>query len=1450
MKLSMLKTKTGKLIVSLVCIELMLMGNTVNYSFAAKKSDMAVESGSDLSKIVLTGDFGKVDETFEGLEDSVVIHIQDVHCNYEAQKNIAEILKVLINKNDIELIALEGAQGNFMADKFHVFKNSAVREKVADHFMKSGQITGSEYLLFSQDLPVIYRGVESKESYIQNHDAFLKPLTFKSDFENYYNAIKEISGKIKSKIYSPELLKLDEKSQELEDAKITLVDFCGFMMDSLLKKGIVLKEYKNFARVIKLKHIEGQINFDNINKEQIGLINAIGPKLSKDEIMDIRKVSIDYKNEKLTTEDFFKYLKRLSDAKEIDIARFPNIAFYFNYLQMYSELDLSQLMKEKYQLVTLLKDKMYQNDSQREVSEISDNMELLKKLFSLRVSNEEFNLYTQIKGKMTSVWVGETLASIAKQNGISVQFPAVFKFEDKYAEMDGFYKLAKQRDINLLENTLSFMKEEDSNTAVLISGGFHTQGMLDMLREKDYSYAVISPNITKEHDYGLYIQNMTGEKDVVEKLMALQFPGESVIPPPLATSEIPFDSARHNLFVHSGVLYSIALELADTIDTNFKLAGKINLTPQEQEKALALFGGNEYIKKISDTLGVRNIGIDVPNIVFEGGNKGIMAIPVKLFDLQFNVVAVHPEYDLKAHPSALMAEFEQKGLAKRVVSDLNLTLYFDSASNPDKELIKQDPFIQNLRDKLPATGEPEFINNPVTALENLRDSGISPLEFGPKIIVDQTGKPAPGIQAYPKPGKGDSLVIYNVDGADILGLTDALGNPDFKGFPPVGGLQLNLFTMTEFAPDIKAKPAYPRVKNENSLGKVLFDAGISQSRVASADRLPEITKSFDGNVEPGYTSDKFKVVEVPAPAVTTLGEKPAYNSADIADQAIKRITETKDQFIMANFSAPDMLGESGDMINAARGLDEMDQQLAKLVEQAQQAGLTILIAGTHGNIESMLDVSGNPIKGRYNTYTTNQVPFVYIDPRDDRLKTNKDVLKTDLSIGSIAPTVLQVLGVAKPDQMTAPSLFRDFEPLKNDRVLFITIDGLGTTTEVKGNAINLAREQLAQQNRQLNLDKWQVQFPAVDLNASGTNVGLRADTAGYPRSNYFAIGSGLAPADIKLDMVKIDTAIADESFYKNQVFIDAVDNALRNGTKLHILGLVSDAEVDSSIKHLEALLNLAKQKGMRKEDVIIHTVTDGLDEAPEAMIDDIKKVMKLVDEIGVGTLATVGGRYWFMNRKQENTKIEKAYNSLIEQRIKEQTEKITGVVLLPDDMINNSLGLREALTVVRQQYGSKIKIGVLTPRTQAGMERVLRVNNIADQVDFVIPEQTLGEVKPEIGMIDPLLGFIKNKYPDITDPLKQVAVITLELEKLGPDAAKKAQIFVQEKPQSENEVFSVANGLFAAVMTVDGHENELVNYHGFVEGKPRTLRTIAVERNFLDQLNRQRQINQMFETAA
>ncbi|MEW6536186.1 MAG: hypothetical protein AB1454_11280 [Candidatus Auribacterota bacterium] len=1443
-----MKVKSLRSTVTALILSQVMIFYSIPIPLLAADPEMRVESSSDLKNIIVPTDYGKIEDQFEGLEEQIIVHIQDVHSNYEAQKNIASIIKQLSSKNDINLLGIEGASGPFMIDQFHVFKNQKVREKVADYFMKTGKFNGAEYLAYSRDLPLTLYGIEDAQTYLKHYAMFREPLKFNKEYTAYYEQAATLINAIKNVIYSDELKEMDAKLMAQENGEITLVDFSNYLKDLLLKHNFILKDYKNFARLVTLDHLEKQIDFDNVNKERTGLINYIGPRLEEEEIQEIREVSLAFSKESITSDDYYKYLKNLADAKEIDISRFPNIAFYFKYLDMFGKLDFTELVKEKDELVRLLKEKLFTTDDQRTVNAVSDSLLLMSKLFALRVSNEEFKKYQAMRENITDKWIKSSLSDIAQKYDIPSSFTAEFTFNDKFEAIDNFYKLAKVRDKQLLDNTLSFMKEEDSNTAVLISGGFHTIGMTEMMKEQDVSYVVVAPTITKEHDYNKYISNMTGQEDTMDTLFSFPVPEASIIPAPVPTAVNALDPSVKEIIINTSILYNLALEIVGIIDEKIDLTDKIKLPPEAQKELLALLGGNEYLLKISETLGVPNVYVDLPGIRTEGGNNAIIVIPIRIYDLSFFVAYRHPEYD---KPSKMIEEFDGKKYPKKDIPELNMTLYFEGAVTAEHNLIIQDPFIPLLQQRLIAPGIPQVIPDLYSAVQTAVESNIQPDRIAPKVQESaDTQEPAGRILNYTQPGRGDALIMFNVNGTDLMGLSKALADNQFDAFQTIDGLDLSLYTMTRYSEDIDAKAAYPRVTAEQSLGKTLADANVPQSRIASVDSVQAMTEALDGNTKIDYTPEKFAMIEVPVPPAEAVRQTPAYNSGSMADEAIKRITDSKDQLIVAGFSAPDALGQTGDIIAAAEGFDIMDQEIARVVETALKTGVSVVITGTHGNIEKMVDENGTPIQGRYSSFTNNPVPFIYIDGRDQRIVAQKDILRPDASLGSVAPTILDILGIAKPETMTAPSIFRDFEPMKNGRVLLITVDGLGTSAEAQGNAVELARKQVQQKNRELNFDRWMLDYPSTQVSASGTAIGLRENTPGYPAAAYFAMGSGLSANDIVLDMVTIDRAIADNSFNRNEVFLEAITAAQRSNTKLHLLGLVSSAEIDSSIAHLEALLRLAKEKGLARDAVVIHVITDGIDEAPASIAENINAVTELTKELGIGIVATAGGRYWFMNPEQEYDKIEKAYNSLLEEQLDKELDAATGVVLLPEEIVMNSLGLREALAVIRQQYGSRIKLGVLTTKSPAVMQRILQVNNVADKIDFILSEPELGVIDPAIGLIDPIVSAIRSKYPTITDPQREIAIITLDLAKLGPDAISKARVFVQEVPQNENEVFSVANGLFVAVMTIEGHDNELVNYEGWAAGQPGTLRTITVERNFLDQLNRQRKINELFETAA
>ncbi|MCB1195825.1 hypothetical protein KDK77_06545 [bacterium] len=1410
----------------------------------------AVKTSMDMGKIVIPSDLGKIEDTYENLEDSLVIHIQDVHCHYEAQKNIAKIVRILAERNNVNRLALEGAKGLFDPSAYRVFRDMHTRERVADYFMRTGKITGAEYLAISSDLPLKMYGVEDAESYMEHFSSFLEPVNFRGDYEAYYDEIIKALESVKEKVYSPELKELDENTLALERSEMKLVDYSNYLKDLLIAHNIILKDYKNFGRLVTLDHLEKGIDFDSVHSERTNLLNFIAPRLDDAEIQDIRQVSLDYKSNKLTDHDFYQYLRKLAERKEIDIARFPNIAFYFKYLELYNQLDLTGLMNEKNTLTKLLKEKLFSNDDQRSVDRISHGLTLVNQLFQLRVSNEEFAEYQSIKNTISSQQVADQINRIAQKNGVSVTLPAPFAFEEKFELMDTFYALAKERDKSLLNNTVSFMDDDDSNTAILISGGFHTTGMTEMMRQEDIGYVVIAPNVTEEHDYELYISNMRDDEDLIDQMLALPIPGAATIPPALLTAVAPFSPGRKAIFNNSAALYNISIELAEKIWKAIDTTGIDKLIPDDRFKAFELFGGQEYLQEIARNLDISVFKIDFGGIRFEGGNQGIMTIPIQVHDLELTIAVRHPNYDETAQPSKLKSELAQRSLSVKELEPLKLTVYFTGIVTPDKTLLEQDPFFERLQTQLPALPISRPVTNLQVTLESAISSGIAPANIPPLVQQDAAGNVTGRISNYNQPGKRDSVLVFNVQGKEILGIAQAIAAPESQGFTPAPGREVSVYTLAGYQPGQQIESAFVQVTHDEPLGKILSQRGLPQSRIASVGRMEAVAAAFDGNIDIPYPAGERTLVEVAIPPATVPEKLPEYNSIEVAAATIDRITGSGDRVIVAAFSAPDVFGATGDIVKTARAVISVDEQINRVIEQAKQAGMTVLIAGTNGNAEEMVDSLGNPRIGRYSSKTTNPTPFIYIDGRDERITTNKDILHDNRTLSSIAPAILEVLGIEKPAAMTAPSLFKNFTPQQNDRVLLVTIDGYGETERREGNAIEAARNLLAANGKSLTLDLLAQNNPHTVLNASGRHIGLRPDTPGFPQAAYFAMGTGRAEGDSQLDMVTIDNAIADGTFAANPIINAAIDNAVSNGTKLHLLGLIADSEIDASLEHLKQILLLAKEKGLTEKDVIIHAITDSTDGTPASVVTNLQRLAALTEETAIGEVATVGDREWFMNERENTQKEEKAYQSLVDTRKAEERTKAAGVVLLPEELLDDSLGFSDALQIVRQQYGPSVKIGLLAEQSQQTVQRKLQLLKADESIDFIISEKDFKPAEIAGGLIDPVINKIIEEYPEIEDVRKQVAIVTLDMAKLGQGASTKAQVFVQEKPVQENEVISASNALLISSMALFGDIQEIAPFTGGGEGKEHILKPIVVEDNFLEQLNRQRKSARLFEVSA
>ena len=201
-------------------------------------------------------------------------------------------------------------------------------------------------------------------------------------------------------------------------------------------------------------------------------------------------------------------------------------------------------------------------------------------------------------------------------------------------------------------------------------------------------------------------------------------------------------------------------------------------------------------------------------------------------------------------------------------------------------------------------------------------------------------------------------------------------------------------------------------------------------------------------------------------------------------------------------------------------------------------------------------------------------------------------------------------------------------------VVLMVLDGYGLSSNPEGNAIAMAQTPV--------MDKLMKECPFVEGQASGMAVGLPDGQMGNSEVGHMNIGAGRI---IYQDLTRITKAIDDGDFFQNEVLLQAMENCKKNNSDLHLWGLLSDGGVHSHITHLYGLLEMAKKNGL--SNVYVHAFLDGRDTPPASGKSFVEALQQKMDEIGVGKMASLSGRYYAMDRDNNWDRVEKAYNSLV-----------------------------------------------------------------------------------------------------------------------------------------------------------------------------------------------------------
>ena len=275
-------------------------------------------------------------------------------------------------------------------------------------------------------------------------------------------------------------------------------------------------------------------------------------------------------------------------------------------------------------------------------------------------------------------------------------------------------------------------------------------------------------------------------------------------------------------------------------------------------------------------------------------------------------------------------------------------------------------------------------------------------------ITDEFVVPA-AIGTYKGMKPADSVIFFNFRPDRARELTHAFTDAKFEGFVRDESLRPSFATMTQYEAGLAVHIAYPPESIGHTLGAVIEEHGLTQLRIAETEKYAHVTFFFNGGVEQPYKGEDR--ILVPSPKVATYDLQPEMSAIPVTDKVVEAIGSGKYDFIILNYANGDMVGHTGVMAAAVKAVETVDTCVGRFVDAIRAAGGVVCITADHGNAECMVDpVTGAP----FTQHTTNPVPFIVVSDEISALHAGK--------LCDIAPTLLQLAGIAAPKEMTGCSL--------------------------------------------------------------------------------------------------------------------------------------------------------------------------------------------------------------------------------------------------------------------------------------------------------------------------------------------------------------------------------------------------------------------------------------------
>ena len=523
-------------IVTSVCFTFTIISNNlfaaVNVdTMQSKKQYFESKNTNDLDSL-FPNKYGKVVSCNDNSSDILVVNIQDLHCDYFVQRNISGIIDEISKKYNIDSVYVEGGIGNIDTSLLANI-NPQYKQSVLTMLLKDGKLTGTEYYSATTAKTNLLKGVEEKDIYLKNIDRLGTIIKSKKEINVCLSKIDKEIEFLKSKYLKSKNKQFDKLLKQFENQEIPQDQFIIDLFNYAKKNNISLKNYKNLQVYLGL--FDYSVNNKKVQKELIELLASIKKILSYNEYNQLLKLTSNFTD----IQKLGLFVKEICADNNINLSKkYPNVNKLFSLKEQSSEYNPIELVKEERKLIDVLRTYLSETETELEISYISDFEQFYKGYLTASLTAPQWEYVKLGLDKFKELY-----AKYSISNDIET-------LENYSSLLSEFYNVNTERNnifiqkMGLSNNSVSNYPNSKSHKLlspaqkiiILVAGGYHTEGINELLNKKGISNITITPNIANstkqsrvEYEYLAQQQVMSVKQMIALGLISNETPKEQVL---------------------------------------------------------------------------------------------------------------------------------------------------------------------------------------------------------------------------------------------------------------------------------------------------------------------------------------------------------------------------------------------------------------------------------------------------------------------------------------------------------------------------------------------------------------------------------------------------------------------------------------------------------------------------------------------------------------------------------------------------------------------------------------------------------------------------------------------------------------------------------------------------------------------------------------------------------